>query len=144
MWPLTLTISQWWLVKTSHLARTTTFVMLKLAWSWMKWTTLSSTPCGLGESMRCHVIYRHELGDLQVTRTYAIHAVVDQSNKQKVTFTDAVRMGLIDKETGKLPALYWHYHQQSRSRALPRSNGFIQLIRNTSWQSNNIAKYQIW
>ena len=35
-----------------------------------------------------------------VTKTYAIHAVVDQRTKTKVSFTEAVRKGLIDKSTG--------------------------------------------
>jgi len=35
-----------------------------------------------------------------VTRTYAIHAVVDQRSKTKVSFSEAVRKGLIDKSTG--------------------------------------------
>jgi len=39
-----------------------------------------------------------------VTRTYAIHAVVDQKTRQKVTFNEAVQSGLLDKGTGA----YYH------------------------------------
>ena len=35
-----------------------------------------------------------------VTKTYAIHAVVDLLEKKRVTFSTAVKMGLIDQETG--------------------------------------------
>lgn len=34
------------------------------------------------------------------TKTYAVHGVVDQRKKNKVSFTDAVRDGLLDRSTG--------------------------------------------
>lgn len=39
-----------------------------------------------------------------VSKTYAIHGVVDQRRRAKVSFTQAVRSGLINKETGA----YYH------------------------------------
>ena len=39
-----------------------------------------------------------------ITRTYAIHSVVDQKSRSKVTFTDALKMKLIDRSTGA----YYH------------------------------------
>ena len=35
-----------------------------------------------------------------ITKSYAIRAVVDQREKKRVSFLEAVKMGLIDKETG--------------------------------------------
>jgi len=36
-----------------------------------------------------------------VEKTYAVHGVVDQKLKKKVSFSDAVRDGLLDKDTGE-------------------------------------------
>ncbi|XP_012944656.1 uncharacterized protein LOC101854908 [Aplysia californica] len=36
-----------------------------------------------------------------VTKTYAVHGVVDTRKKKKVSFSDAVRDGLLDKDTGE-------------------------------------------
>ncbi|BFZ00631.1 hypothetical protein BsWGS_03670 [Bradybaena similaris] len=36
-----------------------------------------------------------------VTKTYAVHGVVDQRKKQKVSFSDAVRDGLLARDTGE-------------------------------------------
>uniref|UniRef100_A0A0B7AQ49 SH3 domain-containing protein n=1 Tax=Arion vulgaris TaxID=1028688 RepID=A0A0B7AQ49_9EUPU len=36
-----------------------------------------------------------------VTKTYAVHGVVDQRRKQKVSFSDAVRDGLLARDTGE-------------------------------------------
>ncbi|XP_048745096.1 uncharacterized protein LOC125658065 isoform X3 [Ostrea edulis] len=35
------------------------------------------------------------------TRTYAVHGVLDQRTKQKVSFADAISKGLLDKESGE-------------------------------------------
>lgn len=37
----------------------------------------------------------------EVLKTYAVHAVVDQKQKRKVAFHEAVTRGLIDKNTGE-------------------------------------------
>ncbi|BFZ06761.1 hypothetical protein BsWGS_09799 [Bradybaena similaris] len=36
-----------------------------------------------------------------VTKTYAVHGVVDQKKKQKVSFADALRDGLLERDTGE-------------------------------------------
>ena len=46
-----------------------------------------------------------EVGEPEVvTKTYAIHSVVDQRAKKTVTFSQAIRKGLLDRETGA----YYH------------------------------------
>ena len=50
-----------------------------------------------------------EVGEPEiVTKTYAIHGVVDQKKKTRVTFSEAVRQSLLDKETGA------YYHNVSK------------------------------
>ena len=49
------------------------------------------------------VEYHNDQGNSKpevVTKTYSVHGVVDQIKKNKVTFQEAVRQGLLDKETG--------------------------------------------
>lgn len=36
----------------------------------------------------------------EITKTYSVHAVVDQKEKTKLPFHDAVERGLIDPDTG--------------------------------------------
>ncbi|KAL8625600.1 hypothetical protein ACOMHN_014688 [Nucella lapillus] len=43
-------------------------------------------------------------------KTYAVHGVVNQRTKQKVSFSDAVRLGLLNKDTG----VYLHNVTQER------------------------------
>lgn len=46
-----------------------------------------------------------EVGEPEiVSKTYAIHSVVDQKAKKTVSFSQAIRKGLLDKETGA----YYH------------------------------------
>ena len=68
--------------------------------------TLTKTDITLGDAMDTGILIvefdsEAPAGEVQnVTIVYAIHAVVDQKEKCKISFSDAVKRGLIDKSTG--------------------------------------------
>ena len=90
--------------------------------------TLNKVEVGLSEALDqgfLQVVYDDDAPEHtteHVTKTYAIHGVIDQRTHAKVSFAEAVRIGLLDKSTGS----YFHHGSNEHvfvSEAIRR--GFI-------------------